>query len=77
MIKKQTHHSNKPSVENEEQENLIKENFTEAEVEDSIKEGITKEQIAYVAKEKIKGDKQGRIIGIIIDILTWIFPDFK
>ena len=76
MIKKQTHHSNKP-VENEEQENLIKEKFTETEVEDLIREGFTKEQIAYVAKEKIKGDKQGRIIGIITDILTWIFPDFK
>ncbi|EFP62440.1 hypothetical protein DWW36_12660 [Erysipelotrichaceae bacterium AF15-26LB] len=77
MINKQTHHSNEPSVENEEQENLIKEKFTETEVEDLIREGFTKEQIAYVAKEKIKGDKQGRIIGIITDILTWIFPDFK
>lgn len=51
MIKKQTHHSNKPSLENEEQENLIKEKFTETEVEDLIREGFTKEQIAYVAKE--------------------------
>lgn len=66
-----------PLVEKEEQENLIKEKLTDKEVEDLLKEGFTREQIACVAKEKKKCDNQGRIIGKIIDILTWIFPDFK
>lgn len=75
--KKQITQINKPLVEIEEQEELIKEKFTEEEVEDLLKEGFTREQIAYVAKENIKGEKQGRIIGFIVEILTWIFPDFS
>ena len=51
--------------------------MTDKEVEDLLKEGFTREQIAYVANEKKKCDEQGRVIGKIIDILTWIFPDFK
>lgn len=76
-IKKQTPERNKPLVEKEEQENLIKEKLTDEEVEDLLKEGFTREQIACVAKEKKKCDNQSRIIGRIINILTWIFPDFK
>ena len=76
-IKKQTPEKNTPFVEKEELENLIKEMMTYKEVEDLPKEGFTREQIAYVANEKKKCDEQGRVIGKIIDILTWIFPDFK
>lgn len=72
--KNQTSEKNKPFVEKEEQEKLIKEKFTEEEAEALMKEGFTREQIAYVAKEKIKGDKQCRIIGRIVNIITWIFP---
>lgn len=76
-IKKQVPDRNKPLVEKEELEDLIKEKLTDEEVEDLLKEGFTREQIAYVANEKKKCDEQGRVIGKIIDILTWIFPDFK
>ena len=76
-IKKQTPEKNTPFVEKEELENLIKEMMTDKEVEDLLKEGFTREQIAYEANEKKKCDEQGRVIGKIIDILTWIFPDFK
>lgn len=69
-----------PLIEEEEQDQLIQENFTEEEIEDLIKEGFTKEQIAYVAKENSKGDKQFRILGrtmnIIFDIVAWVFPGF-
>ena len=42
-----------------------------------LKKGFNREPIADVANEKKKCDEQGRVIGKIIDILTWIFPDFK
>ena len=35
------------------------------------------DELISMAKDKIKGDKQCRIIGIIFDILTWFIPDFK
>ena len=73
---KQATQRKKPLAAKDEQEKLIKEKFTE-EVKELLKEGFTMEQIAYVAKDKIKGDKQCRIIGIIFDILTWFIPDFK
>ena len=73
---KQATQRKKPLAAKDEQE-LIKEKFTEEEVKELLKEGFTMEQIAYVAKDKIKGDKQCRIIGIIFDILTWFIPDFK
>ena len=62
-IKKQVPDRNKPLVEKEELENLIKEMMTDKEVEDLLKEGFTREQIAYVANEKKKCDEQGRVIG--------------
>lgn len=75
---KQATQRKKPLAAKDEQEKLIKEKFTEEEeVKELLKEGFTMEQIAYVAKDKIKGDKQCRIIGIIFDILTWFIPDFK
>ena len=75
---KQATQRKKPLAAKDEQEKLIKEKFTEEEeVKELLKEGFTMEQIAYVAKDKIKGDKQCRIIGIIFDILTWVIPDFK
>lgn len=72
--KKETPPINKPLVDIEEQENLIKEKFTEEEVEDMLKDGFTREQIAYVAKEKIEAEKQFSIIERILYLLTWILP---
>ena len=46
----------KPLAAKDEQEKLIKEKFIEEEVKELLKEGFTMEQIAYVAKDKIKGD---------------------
>lgn len=72
--KKETPQINKPLVDIAEQENLIKEKFTEEEVADMLKEGFTREQIAYVAKEKIEAEKQFSIIERILYLLTWILP---
>lgn len=75
--KKETLPINKPLVDIEEQEDLIKEKFTEEEVADMLKDGITREQIAYVAKDKIKTEKQFSILEVILEILSWIFPFLK
>ncbi len=39
-----------------------------------MKEGFNKDQIAYVAREKEKGERQGEILETILDILPWIVP---
>ncbi|MFQ7538550.1 MAG: hypothetical protein ACLRL6_15015 [Clostridium sp.] len=75
-IKKQVPDRNKPLVEKEELENLIKEMMTDKEVEDLLKEGFTENKL-HMWPMKRRNDEQGRVIGKIIDILTWIFPDFK
>lgn len=72
--KKQASQRNKALVKKEDQEQFIQEKFTEDEVKELLQEGFTKDQIAWVAKEKIQADKQCRIIGRIVEILTWIFP---
>ena len=64
----------KAPIPKEDQESLIHEVFTQEEIDDLIKEGFSQEQIAYVAKDKIQGNKITRWIGKIIHLLTWIFP---
>ncbi len=71
--KKETSQREKPLIEIEDQDRLIKENLTEEEVADLLNEGFSKEQIAYVANERAKADKQWELIEAILDVAPWIF----
>ncbi|MEJ8738312.1 hypothetical protein WKT02_12745, partial [Erysipelotrichaceae bacterium HCN-30851] len=64
--------NNEPLVKEEEQDKLINEYLSKEEVEDLMKEGFSKDQIAYVAREKEKGERQWKILEKILDILPWI-----
>lgn len=66
--------NNEPLVKEEEQDKLINKYLSKEEVEDLMKEGFNKDQIAYVAREKEKGERQGEILETILDILPWIVP---
>lgn len=65
---------NKLFDEGEDLDKLIAEYLTKEEAEDLKKAGFCKEQIAYVAKEKMKGEKQGKVIEKVLDILPWVMP---
>lgn len=71
--KKETSQREKPLIEIEDQDRLIKENLTEEEVAALLNEGFSKEQIAYVANERAKADKQWELIEAILDVAPWIF----
>lgn len=72
MKKTKLPQNNEPLVKEEEQDKLIDEYLSKEEVEDLMKEGFSKDQIAYVAREKEKGEKQWKILEKILDILPWI-----
>lgn len=74
MKKTELPQNNEPLVKEEEQDKLINEYLSKEEVEDLMKEGFSKDQIAYVAREKEKGERQGEILETILDILPWIVP---
>ena len=60
--------------EGEDLDKLIAEYLTQEEAEELKQAGFCKEQIAYVAKEKMKGEKQGKVIEKVLDILSWVMP---
>lgn len=74
MKKTKLPQNNEPWVKEEEQDKLINKYLSKEEVEDLMKEGFSKDQIAYVAREKEKGERQGEILETILDILPWIVP---
>ena len=74
MKKTKLSQNNEPLVKEEEQDKLINKYLSKEEVEDLMKEGFSKDQIAYVAREKEKGERQGEILETILDILPWIVP---
>lgn len=74
MKKTKLPQNNEPLVKEEEQDKLINKYLSKEEVEDLMKEGFSKDQIAYVAREKEKGERQGDILETILDILPWIVP---
>lgn len=74
MKKTKLPQNNEPLVKEEEQDKLINKYLSKEEVEDLMKEGFNKAQIAYVAREKEKGERQGEILETILDILPWIVP---
>ncbi|MEF2783998.1 MAG: hypothetical protein U0N20_12985 [Clostridium sp.] len=74
MKKTKLPQNNEPLVKEEEQDKLINKYLSKEEVEDLMKEGFSKDQIAYVAREKEKGERQGEILETILDILPWIVP---
>ncbi len=74
MKKTKLPQNNEPLVKEEEQDKLINKYLSKEEVEDLMKEGFNKDQIAYVAREKEKGERQGEILETILDILPWIVP---
>lgn len=77
IAKTQKSQGNKSLFEEEERERLIAVNLSEEEVDNLLKGGFSRDQIAYVAKEKEKGNIQCDIIGGIIEILTWLIPPLK
>lgn len=64
----------KKSLDEIEQDKLIKEYLNEKETADLIKEGFNKEQIACVAKINKEKIRLSHTLDVAMEILTWVVP---